>query len=107
MVTNLSKRLSALGNTLGFKLPAAGIHCKTVVTLAAGRTDEEKAELAALMCHYIETARRHYDASGRGKKKAAGFTISQALLHGGEVEEVKAVTDGRRRGYTDIYRNVL
>ena len=64
---------------MGLKLPVAGVHRKTVVMVAAEKTEEEKAVLsAALMCHSLDTAKRHYDASEKAKKKAAGFNSLSA-----------------------------
>ena len=55
----LSKRLSILGRSLGYDLPKLTDVRKAVATKAADLTEEERAALAAHMCHSADTARRY------------------------------------------------
>lgn len=58
-VPNLSKRLANLGASVGYTLPKLTDVRKAVVTKAADRPEEERAALAAHMCHAPATAQRY------------------------------------------------
>ena len=86
-ISKLSARLAVLGKACGLKLPAAGVLCKTVVTLAAEKSEQERSHLAQLMCHSMATAKRHCDASPQ--KMEHGFKVAQNILGDGGVDEAK------------------
>ena len=107
IVTKLSARLAVLGKACGLKLPAAGVHRKTVVTLATEKCEKEREHLADLMCHSLATAKRHYDA--RAKNMEQGFKVAQSILEGGVTKDVKDDKDKqrRRRPYTTVQTELI